>query len=662
MQKIHLLDPHEVQKIAAGEVIERPVAVLKECIENSLDAGATTIKIYVEKSGKQKIQIVDNGSGMSPDDIPRSIQPFATSKIKKLDDLEQIETFGFRGEALASISSISKLTIQSYERESDNGYQLIVHAGKIEKESPVTMQHGTDIIIEDLFYNTPVRKKFLRADETEWHAIQQVVYAFCLSNLSVNFTLFRDNRPILQAPAVESLQDRVCQIWGLPLAKQMISLNHTNEKEKISITGIISEQTVHRYNRQNIIYFINGRPVKNSSLAKAIIKGYQLSLPPGRFPVAVMLLTMSGVGVDVNIHPRKEEVRFVRPGIIDNTLTEAVKQALEKNNSDYLQKTIKKNNQKSTVNNFFTDFKAIPNFFEQTNKTENEATPFKTALQKQERKPLTELFEHENVVTFNKMQKTDPFPEAQKNKESLKISPLSNTDIIKNRIIKEPLKPLFAKQNAQTINASLPLEKQEQIKKTDLELPKLIGQCDKTYILLESDDELIMIDQHAAHERILYERWTSKFEHKEGSRLLFPETIELCEVERIFLLQMKDFFSTQGFEIESIGPSSIVVYSAPPHIQGVDIIECIKEVAALHDDQKQLSKEDLRKKLNEHMHSHLACKSAVKAGDQLSREEQLQLIKDLFNTPNRHMCIHGRPTIWKMPKTEIAKRFKRPIQ
>ncbi|MBL4588392.1 DNA mismatch repair endonuclease MutL [Candidatus Babeliales bacterium] len=649
MQKIHLLDSLEVQKIAAGEVIERPVGVLKECIENSLDADATMIKIQIEKAGKQKIRILDNGSGMNPDDLPRAIQPFATSKIKKVDDLQQVETFGFRGEALASIASISKLTIQSSEKNVGIGHQLIVHAGMIQKEQPVAMQHGTDIIIEDLFYNTPVRKKFLRADETEWHAMQQVVYAFCLSNLHVHFTLFRDNKPMLQAPAVTSLQDRICQIWGLPLAQKMIEVTHTNEREKISITGVISEQTVHRYNRQNILYFINGRLVKNNSMAKAIIKGYGLSLPPGRFPIAVILLTMSGIGVDVNIHPRKEEVRFIRPGIVDTTLTEAVRQSLEKNNSDHLQKTIKNNNANSSVNSFFRDFKATKNPFEQSSFEQRESDPFKKMLLTEEKKPLTELFKNDNVVTFKNMQSN--IPERTIKEENIKTA---NNYIDSNSTVEKQSKQLF--------RPSPPIKNQEQIDHTIPEIPKLIGQCDRTYILLESDDELIMIDQHAAHERILYERWTSKFEQKEGSQLLFPQTVELCKIEKIFVLQMKDFFATQGFEIESMGASNIVVYSAPPHIQGVDIIECIKEVAALHDGNRQISKEDLRKKLNEHMHSHLACKSAIKAGDQLSEKEQLQLIKDLFNTPNRHMCIHGRPTMSKIPKTEIAKRFKRPIQ
>ncbi len=627
MQKIYTLDPHEVQKIAAGEVIERPAGVLKECIENGLDAGATKITIWIEQTGKKLIKILDNGHGMHPDDLPRALQPFATSKIKKLDDLQNIQSFGFRGEALASIAAISKITVRSQEQSSITGKSITAHAGIMQHEASIAMEQGTEISIEDIFFNTPVRKKFLRADETEWHAIMQTIHAFCLSNLNVHFTLFRDQSLALQAPAVNNFQDRICQLWGLPLAQNMLSLSYQNNKEQISINGVISNPTIHRYNRQQIVYFINGRLIKNNSMAKAILKGYGSSLPDARFPCAVLLINMPGMGIDVNIHPRKEEVRFTKPGVIDNSLTEAVRTHLEQQISKQLSKTIAHHSkQDDAINTFFSQ--------NTINKSEEQKTdPFKKIFLQQERKPLSELFKHDSVITFNK--------------------PLT-----------EPMQSSMSdfphQENNEKNNAKHEEQKQEKIIIDQIILPRLIGQFDATYLLLETDDELMMIDQHAAHERILYERWKSKFEKKEGSTLLFPHTIELLKIERDFIVNMHDFFANQGFDIEPFGPSSIIISAAPPHIQGVDIVACIKELAALHEEERSLSADELRKKLNEHMHSHLACKAAVKAGDELTTEAQLQLIKDLFSTPNRHICIHGRPTIWTLPKQQIAKQFRRP--
>jgi DNA mismatch repair protein MutL len=627
MQKIYTLDPHEVQKIAAGEVIERPAGVLKECIENGLDAGATKITIWIEQTGKKLIRILDNGHGMHPDDLPRALQPFATSKIKKLDDLQSIQSFGFRGEALASIAAISKITLRSQETDALMGKSITAHAGIVQHEESIAMEQGTEILIEDIFFNTPVRKKFLRADETEWHAILQTIHAFCLSNLNVDFRLFRDQNLALQAPAVTNFQDRICQLWGLPLAQNMLPLEYQNHKEQININGIISNPTIHRYNRQQIVYFINGRLIKNNSMAKAILKGYGSSLPEARFPCAVLLISMPGMGIDVNIHPRKEEVRFTKPGLIDNSLTEAVRTHLEQQVSKQLSKTIAQHSKQDDL---------INTFFSQNNTHQPEKQkldPFKKILLQQEKKPLSELFKHDSVITFN---------------TSIKES------------IPSPIHNIITTENNEIHNPPMQEQQQEKIMPEQIILPRLIGQFDATYLLLETDDELIMIDQHAAHERILYEQWKSKFEKKEGSTLLFPHTIELPKIERNFIVNMHTFFADQGFEIEPFGPESIIVSAAPPHIQGVDIVACIKELAALHAEEQSLSSDELRKKLNEHMHSHLACKAAVKAGDELSTQAQLQLVKDLFSTPNRHICIHGRPTIWTLPKQQIAKQFRRP--
>jgi DNA mismatch repair protein MutL len=644
MQKIYFLDPQEAQKIAAGEVIERPMGVVKECVENSIDALATSIVIQIENSGKDLIKISDDGLGMNADDLGRSIAPFATSKIKKLDDLESLNSFGFRGEALASIASISKLTLRSKERSEDTktlGNQISLHAGKFIEQKTVSMSAGTEISIEDLFYNTPVRKKFLRAPETEWNGIVSTVHAFCLSHLQINFTLIKDGKEVLYAPAVNRLEERIGQIWGVDLAEKMIPVAYTDPKEDITILGAISNQHVYRYNRQQIIYFINNRLVKNSSMSKAVVKGYRLSLPEGRFPIAVLTLQMNGSSIDVNIHPRKEEVRFIKPGVVDTALSNAVQKALEEHNSKSLALT-----QKSILHK--TENQTPPSTLHRTSLHDFTVDPFKKMYQEQ---PLTNLFKQDTVITF-----ATPTPHVPLEPTTPKATPLFIADKPVSNSLFAPVKqaPLEEKVEQSPQKPSLAFD--------ELFVPQIIGSLYQTYILLESEEGLLCVDQHAAHERILYEKWKKNFEKKEGSQLLFPHTFSLPEHERSFILSLHSFFADQGFEIEPFGKTNLIIQTAPPQINGVDIVECIKEIAGKFVDQQTLSDADLRIALNEHMHSHLACKAAVKAGDQLSPEAQKQLIKDLFVTPNRHQCIHGRPTIWLIKKTEIAKAFKRPTE
>lgn len=658
MQKIHFLDPQEAQKIAAGEVIERPMGVVKECIENSIDAQARSITLYIENVGKTLIKIIDDGVGMNQGDLSRSVAPFATSKISKLDDLETLASFGFRGEALASIASISKVTIRSKERTSGAetlGNQIVVHAGILLKESSVAMSAGTEVVIEDLFYNTPVRKKFLRATETEWNGIVSTFHAFCLSHLTISFMLFKDGKESICAPAVKTLEERIGQLWGVDLADKMIPVSYVHQGDEISISGIISNQQVYRYNRQQVIYFINGRLVKNSSMSKAIVKGYTLSLPDGKFPIAVLLLQINCKSIDVNIHPRKEEVRFVRPGVVDTALSNAVQHALEVDNSKRLTQTALRQSNQAHSGYPFSSMPQ-PRFQNQSfesrpfdrNQSDLVVDPFKKIF---DQRPLTDFFKRDSVITFSSqaesISEVDPLflP-----KREFKIEPKEKP---------EPIE-IVASQVDRSTTKNQPEVKS--ILLDDLFIPQIIGVLYQTYILLESEDGLLCVDQHAAHERILYERWKGKFEKKEGSQLLFPHTFSLPEQERTFILSMQSFFLDQGFEIEPFGKTNLIIQTAPPHINGVDIVECIKEIAGKFVDQQMLSISELRIKLNEHMHSHLACKAAVKAGDALSVEAQRALIKDLFLTPNRHQCIHGRPTIWLIKKSDIFKAFKRPTE
>ena len=290
MNVIQLLPDVEAKKIAAGEVVERPASVVKELIENSLDAGATSISLYIEKSGKQLIRVVDNGCGMMPDDAAICFANHATSKVTSLDDLQRLCTFGFRGEALASISSVSKVTLETRynkgEVQEETGIKIEYVDGKVDSKQVVACSLGTDLQIKELFYNTPVRQKFLRQDETEWNQIQTLFYACCLGHLQIHFKLHRDGKMVLNAPPAQTLKDRVMQICGHNLGQNLTAMEGTPAKNGVTVSGLISKHNFWRYGRQQIFFFVNGRWVKNSELSKALMKGYRNVLPPARFPAA----------------------------------------------------------------------------------------------------------------------------------------------------------------------------------------------------------------------------------------------------------------------------------------------------------------------------------------------------------------------------------------
>ncbi|MFH1643700.1 MAG: DNA mismatch repair endonuclease MutL [bacterium] len=624
MNKIKILSPQEAQKIAAGEVVERPANIVKETIENSIDAEANQISLYIQDSGKKLIRIVDNGSGMTQADAKLCFTPHATSKITKLDDLINISSFGFRGEALASISAVSKVTLQTNsEDENKNLGTLIEYEdGKFKKIESVAMQHGTNLQIKDLFYNTPVRKKFLKQDETEFNLIQNIFSAFCLSNLKIHFKLFKDDKLILNAPPVETVKDRASQIWGHNFAENLIKLDaplpsttlRTSGAAKnfnFNISGFISNHNFNRYGRQQMFFFVNNRYVKSAELNKALVKGYLNVLPPAKFPACFIFISLDNELVDINVHPKKEEVRFTKPKTIENKLQLLVQQTLQNNLNRSLkaQQTFKPSETSNIT-------KTLETKTYETSKTEN------------------------NFSNFNPRSTEIPLPF----EKQIKNTP----DIISTLLNTEPV---------QTIN-KIP-EQNKQIKETTQAQNKIIGQLFQTYILIEGKDEFIIIDQHAAHERILYEGFLKNFEKKDGTRLIFPEIINLKENHLKYVLQTKDFLSNQGIEIEQFGQNQIAIKSSPPKIQNHDLKEYILDICDFIDENETLDSEIFRKKLNEHMHSHLACKMAIKAGNILSQEEMQKLTNDLQKTKNRLICVHGRPTTWIISKYQVERNFKR---
>lgn len=629
-QKIQVLSPQEALKIAAGEVIERPAHVVKELIENALDAGATSIDVYIKKVGKSLIRIVDNGCGMGPADAHACFLAHATSKIRHLGDLETVMSFGFRGEALASIAAISKVTLTTKSDQAaldDLGTEVVYSESTLLSQTDVSCPTGTDINIADLFFNTPVRKKFLKQDETEWNAIQQIVHAFCLSNPSVSFRLYQDSKLVLNAPAVTIAKDRAAQLWDYDCAQNLIALsddehNGLTLSPPFRISGFISHHNFWRYGRQQIHFFVNKRWVKNTELSKGLLKGYLNVLPADRFPAALIFIEIEPQFIDVNVHPKKEEVKFVRPGVVQTTLAMMVKKTLE----DHLSKKL--------------------------------APPQKTQVEQ----PVLEA-PMESIVapSFDQAFPTNTSFERvhQKDRPFYNVSEQSFRGSIpiieQSKVADDQLKALFDfEPNPSISTIQIPLEV----------LPEkltfnIIGQLFKTYILLEKDDEIVFVDQHAAHERVLYEKYQKSFEQQHGTTLLFPETLRLSPQLTAGVLEHKNFFEQQGIDLDALGTHDLVIRSSPPQLKGPSLKEFITDAAHFIHEHHSLDQSLFGKEFNQHLHAQMACKSAVKAGDILTQQQMQQLLADLHDAENRFICAHGRPTTWSIPKSQFEKQFQR---
>jgi len=619
MKKIHVLDPHEAQKIAAGEVVERPANIVKELVENSIDAGAKSITIRIEKAGKERIIIEDDGCGMSEEDAVLCFTRHATSKLSSVDELTHISSFGFRGEALASVAAVSKVTLTTREGSSDLATCVTYHDGALQSKAEATRAQGTTIEIAQLFYSVPVRKAFLKQDETEWNALQKVVWGLALTHKHISFKLFRDRTLALNAPAVETLRDRLTQVWGHNIVPNMQDVVATPSLEKHSIrcSGLISQPSFWRYGRHNMFFFVNGRLVKNSELSKAVMKGYRNVLPPGRFPAVCLFLEISGKDVDVNIHPRKEEVRFTRPGIITRELEKVIKATLEEQ-----------------VTHRLTQQQQAPLSAPQKVQPFSSLPPQPFMKQPQAATPVIQTPGHVNKAQPQTLHKEKP----ETMPAPKQVTPEHITQPLQKVVEEQPVQQ-------ETLNLA--------------QAPVIIGQLFKTYILIQSGEELIIMDQHAAHERVLYHEFSTHFENKEGTSLLFPQIVTLTQADMERVLAHTDFFTKQGIGIQQAGPLQVSITSTPPRIQKESLYDLIHEMAAMIAQYEHLDPEPFKRKLNEHIHSHMACKAAVKAGDTLDTDQMASLVKKLLQTPQRFICVHGRPTMWPITQKELEKKFRR---
>lgn len=601
-QKIKILPKHEAIKIAAGEVVERPANIIKELVENSIDAQASKVIIKVTQAGKTNITITDNGIGMIPEDIMLAPHNHATSKIKSVNDLEAINTFGFRGEALSSISSVSNLTIASKTAKQDAGHAASWKFGTLKEETIRSMETGTTISVSDLFENIPARKKFLKKDETEWRAIITLFQAFNLMHPHVHFQLYQDDQLYLNCPPVQSTTTRVGQIWKNNVHEQMQPLSSDNNNYCL-VSGVCSEINYYRYDRNQIFIFVNNRWIKNIELTRAIMRGYLGTLPPQKFPAAVLFITLPQHDIDINIHPKKEEVKFLHPKKVETAITASIKQTLQKQNHLH----------------------------------NAQATP---------QKAVEKLFQSSSTQSWSKPQQPLQIttPPASFAPQSAKVSTPAPSD----NFNPAPLQP-----------PAQPKEHQATIETQETELFNIIGQYKETYILYEKDSNLILIDQHAAHERIIYEDLQKNFKNVATIQLLFPHMIKLQPTEVEIVKQHLGLFQDHGIFVDIFSDQEIMITATPVHLKNQKVDDIILQIISWLQTSSNAESESISKEIHEKIHTKMACSSAIKAGQTLSIEQMQNILQQLKATPHNYCCPHGRPTYSIMHIDQIEKKFKR---
>jgi len=645
MPKIKKLDPQEIIKIAAGEVIERPANVIKELLENAIDAQATQISLFVEDGGKKLIQIIDNGTGMSREDAILSIEHHATSKLNSVHDLDKILTFGFRGEALSSITSISKVRLISKEAEDLTATELEILGGEIIEIKTVSSNTGTTLLIEDLFFNVPVRKKFLKSKETEFRTIVHLFYVFCLSNLSISFKLHSDKKLIYHCPPVKTLRERLDQIYDQDLTNNSIIVDEIDSDNKLQLKGIITKPSYNRYDRNQIFIFVNNRWVKNYKLTQALTKSYQGSLQPDKYPAGFLFLTIDPKEIDINIHPKKEEVHFLHPRIVENFITKSIKNCLDNSIKQSLHP--QEQQEMHSQNDLSKNINTVPNINNENFSILSKPNIKFISLKDIPESPSNAVNETFSTILNNYFDSSKQIITSHEQTSDNKIKEqnfINDTD------------------NKASLNSTHELNKQteptlkifNQIQNSKY---KIIGQLFDTYIMIENDNELVLVDQHASHERVLYEKIKCNNEPIQPINLLINQILTLSSNNLIMLEPFLPLLHDQGIIAESFGKDKLIIKALPHYLKNKSIDDIIKQTIALIEHSSNI--QQLKLHIQDDLQKQISCKAAVKSGDKLTQESMFSIIRELYNTANKLTCPHGRPTIWPINKNEIEKKFKR---
>ena len=673
MGNIVLLDDLTINKIAAGEVIERPASVVKELVENSIDAGATKIDIEIKNGGISYIRITDNGSGIAPDDMEIAFERHATSKIRNAEDLNTVISMGFRGEALASIAAIANVEMVSRKPENNIGYKIVVEGGKILEKSEFGCPTGTTITVKKLFCNTPVRYKFLKKDYTEAGYIEDFVTRLALVNKNIALKFINTGKTVLQTSGDGNIKSILYNIYGKDISSGVVDVDYTYED--IRVTGVTGKPEIARSNKANQIFFVNKRYIKDKTLSAAIEQAYKGLVTIGKFAFCVLNIELSPDKVDVNVHPAKLEVRFSDESKIFKAVFHAIKNGLL---GEELVKNTEKEEQEETVETI------APIKTEVEEKTIKIPTLFSRPKEKiesaQERENIIEeLFKNKTIEEKReepeKVVKQDvvtPTEEQVEQMTNIIVNTTNNNQIKENsEKFTEMYTKMFGKtpitktQEERIDYNNMKLEDGKKLsifeeKENYQRLPdyKIVGIIFSTYIILEMKDEIYILDQHAAHERIMYEKVKKNFYadgQKDSQLMLVPDVITLTYKEMAIVKENIAMFEKAGFTLEEFGDNTIKLTGVPnicielnTKQLFLDILDEIDTVAITARQEKE-----------DKFIATIACKAAVKANMKLDIKEIDSLMKELLVLPNPFTCPHGRPTAIKMSKTDIEKKFNR---
>lgn len=666
MGLINVLGKHVAELIAAGEVVERPASVIKELVENAIDAGAKHITVEIKNGGTTFMRVTDDGCGIMREDVRTAFLRHATSKVKLENDLDRISTLGFRGEALASICAVSKLQLITRHESEELGTSYEIDGGEEQSLDDAGCPVGTTFVVRDLFYNIPARAKFLKKDVSEGNAVSNIIDKTALSHPEIAFTFIRDGRQTLKTFGDGKLKSAIYSVLGKDFSESLIPVDYN--LDSITVQGYVSKPVNARANRNMQNFFINGRFVKSRTAMVALEEAFKGSVMVGKFPSCVLNISLPYEMIDVNVHPAKIEVRFINERPVFDAVYHAVKSSLLKFDSQ--KQAVFRNN---SAFNDIRKFSLFQNADAILNKTEQKKTvqPPVTAKPKQEKRDEFDPFGGLDAVVE---------PKKQSSIDSLKMSDEQNPfDIVSQQAIRaEKAKRRFEKNPEVTVPVIEPKqdapvstpatgEKPEEI----TVLPKhnsqpsliesadelrYIGELFDTYIIVEKNKkDMMLIDKHAAHERIIYERLKAEKAGASAQLLLQPIAVTLGKAEYDAAIGRLEMFSECAFDVEDFGNSTVIVRSAPQYIDASEIEDCITEMAGY----LAIGKNDIYTEKMDWFYHNVACRSAIKAGNKSSASELIEIVKTLEENPDIRYCPHGRPVCIVMKKSEIEKQFGR---
>lgn len=716
--KIRILDRDTINKIAAGEVIERPASVVKELVDNSIDAGATEIRIEVEKGGKHSILIRDNGCGMSRADALLSYKKHATSKLTRIEDLDTVSTMGFRGEALASITAIAKVELLTRPKEEITGTKMVIHGGKVQETSDAGTAPGTSIHVKELFYNTPARRKYLKSDRNELAHITDTVMRLALANPGISFTLLSEGKQIIRNTGSNDLFKSLVNLLGPDTARSMMPLEYRTED--FEIRGYISKPETNRGGSDQLYVFVNTRPVTSRAISTSVREGYYTKIPKGRYPVAVLALTLDPEEVDVNVHPRKAEVRFSREKEVGDAVIRAVEKVLSEHGlapevrekeGRRVQKTFEGSGPSGKIQaqdapvTLWEKGPAVEigkTAGKETGKETGEETGVREEVGDPESgrrllREKSEAYIYPIKDTERRLKKSERLLDAERagvlevlkegnqgskkeeekagEKEEEKIGEKERELISKKTGEKEEEKAgkreekktgdkereLISEETGEKANERINAgerqsQKPKQKANTDLlEDLRVIGQVSKMYILAEKGEDLVLIDQHAAHERVLYEQ-VLRTKKSRVQELIAPVVIELTPKEKVLMEEYIPYLEEYGFGISEFGDNTYVVTFVP------EVFGRLEDTSVIHDVISDLLAEGKVKRdtgVSEKVSKTLACRAAIKGGAACNSRQMEELIEQLKAAENPYSCPHGRPTVITFTKGELDRMFAR---